>query len=194
MDLLRSNLSRVRIPEPTNRIYKQECCVSFDTPVILPFLFLFFWLFIFLYSVAEEVRDLWSIGIVWIVGWSYSLRLKIFFPWADKHGGKFFFFRGVVCLLVTLWLVVLFWWFLSISYPIAAEKAWKMKIVVVIWFSCTRLHNARLHFIFVPFLTCKLRWWARTLELCVLVDVVLLWYYSDTVLKIFIYWKPWKFS
>lgn len=33
MDLLRSNLSRVRIPEPTNRIYKQECCISFDTPV-----------------------------------------------------------------------------------------------------------------------------------------------------------------
>ncbi|XP_015896842.1 ubiquitin carboxyl-terminal hydrolase 14 isoform X2 [Ziziphus jujuba] len=32
LDLLRSNLSRVRIPEPTNRIYKQECCVSFDTP------------------------------------------------------------------------------------------------------------------------------------------------------------------
>uniref|UniRef100_A0A2N9EYP6 Ubiquitin carboxyl-terminal hydrolase n=1 Tax=Fagus sylvatica TaxID=28930 RepID=A0A2N9EYP6_FAGSY len=32
MDLLRSNLSRVRIPEPTNRIYKQECCLSFDTP------------------------------------------------------------------------------------------------------------------------------------------------------------------
>lgn len=32
MEILRSNLSRVRIPEPTNRIYKQECCVSFDTP------------------------------------------------------------------------------------------------------------------------------------------------------------------
>lgn len=32
MELLRSNLSRVRIPEPTNRIYKQECCISFDTP------------------------------------------------------------------------------------------------------------------------------------------------------------------
>ncbi|KAI4322867.1 hypothetical protein L6164_022518 [Bauhinia variegata] len=32
MDLLRSNLSRVRIPEPTNRIYKQECCLSFETP------------------------------------------------------------------------------------------------------------------------------------------------------------------
>ncbi|XP_043810896.1 ubiquitin carboxyl-terminal hydrolase 14 isoform X2 [Manihot esculenta] len=32
MDLLRSNLSRVRIPEPTNRIYKHECCISFDTP------------------------------------------------------------------------------------------------------------------------------------------------------------------
>ncbi|TXG67169.1 hypothetical protein EZV62_008444 [Acer yangbiense] len=32
MDLLRSNLSRVRIPEPTNRIFKQECCISFDTP------------------------------------------------------------------------------------------------------------------------------------------------------------------
>ncbi|KAL0553723.1 hypothetical protein IC582_007627 [Cucumis melo] len=32
MDLLRSNLSRVRIPEPTNRIYKQECCLSFDSP------------------------------------------------------------------------------------------------------------------------------------------------------------------
>ncbi|XP_047156849.1 ubiquitin carboxyl-terminal hydrolase 14 [Vigna umbellata] len=32
LDLLRSNLARVRIPEPTNRIYKHECCVSFDTP------------------------------------------------------------------------------------------------------------------------------------------------------------------
>ncbi|KAF5202716.1 Ubiquitin carboxyl-terminal hydrolase, partial [Thalictrum thalictroides] len=32
MELLRSNLSRVRIPEPTNRIYKQECCISFDSP------------------------------------------------------------------------------------------------------------------------------------------------------------------
>ncbi|KAK6132743.1 hypothetical protein DH2020_033548 [Rehmannia glutinosa] len=32
MELLRSNLSRVRIPEPTNRIYKEECCISFDTP------------------------------------------------------------------------------------------------------------------------------------------------------------------
>ncbi|KAK6934343.1 Ubiquitinyl hydrolase, variant UBP zinc finger, partial [Dillenia turbinata] len=31
MYLLRSSLSRVRIPEPTTRIYKQECCVSFDT-------------------------------------------------------------------------------------------------------------------------------------------------------------------
>ncbi|GAU28743.1 hypothetical protein TSUD_372520 [Trifolium subterraneum] len=32
LDLLRSNLSRVRIPEPTNRIFKHECCVSYDTP------------------------------------------------------------------------------------------------------------------------------------------------------------------
>ncbi|KAL6560597.1 ubiquitin-specific protease ubp14 [Orobanche gracilis] len=32
MELLRSNLSRVRIPEPTNSIYKEECCISFDTP------------------------------------------------------------------------------------------------------------------------------------------------------------------
>ncbi|XP_073312765.1 ubiquitin carboxyl-terminal hydrolase 14 [Primulina huaijiensis] len=32
MDLLRSYLSRVRIPEPTNRIYKEECCISYDTP------------------------------------------------------------------------------------------------------------------------------------------------------------------
>ncbi|KAI8564966.1 hypothetical protein RHMOL_Rhmol03G0224000 [Rhododendron molle] len=32
MELLRANLSRVRIPEPTNRIYKHECCISFDTP------------------------------------------------------------------------------------------------------------------------------------------------------------------
>ncbi|KAG5255067.1 Ubiquitin carboxyl-terminal hydrolase [Salix suchowensis] len=31
-NLVRLNLSRVRIPEPTNRIYKQECCVSFETP------------------------------------------------------------------------------------------------------------------------------------------------------------------
>ncbi|KAF2545919.1 hypothetical protein F2Q70_00022807 [Brassica cretica] len=33
MELLRSNLSRVQIPEPTHRIYKHECCLSFDTPV-----------------------------------------------------------------------------------------------------------------------------------------------------------------
>ncbi|XP_020109181.1 ubiquitin carboxyl-terminal hydrolase 14 isoform X2 [Ananas comosus] len=32
MELLRSHLSKVRIPEPTNRIYKQECCISFDSP------------------------------------------------------------------------------------------------------------------------------------------------------------------
>ncbi|GER56538.1 ubiquitin carboxyl-terminal hydrolase [Striga asiatica] len=32
MELLRSNLFRVRIPEPSNRIYKEECCISFDTP------------------------------------------------------------------------------------------------------------------------------------------------------------------
>ncbi|XP_029116271.1 ubiquitin carboxyl-terminal hydrolase 14 isoform X2 [Elaeis guineensis] len=32
MELLRSHLSKVRIPEPTNRISKQECCISFDTP------------------------------------------------------------------------------------------------------------------------------------------------------------------
>lgn len=32
MELLRANLTKVRIPEPTNRIYKQECCISFDTP------------------------------------------------------------------------------------------------------------------------------------------------------------------
>lgn len=32
METLRANLSRVRIPEPTNRIFKHECCVSFDTP------------------------------------------------------------------------------------------------------------------------------------------------------------------
>ncbi|XP_051223603.1 ubiquitin carboxyl-terminal hydrolase 14 [Lolium perenne] len=32
MDLLRASLHKVRIPEPTNRIHKDECCVSFDTP------------------------------------------------------------------------------------------------------------------------------------------------------------------
>eukprot|EP00250_Pteridium_aquilinum_P014295 c21898_g1_i1 orf=273-2696(-) len=32
MELLRSQLSKVRIPESSNRIYKQECCISFDTP------------------------------------------------------------------------------------------------------------------------------------------------------------------
>ncbi|CAN0826638.1 Ubiquitin carboxyl-terminal hydrolase 14 [Linum grandiflorum] len=32
LELLRSNLSRVRIPEPTNRVYKSECCISFDNP------------------------------------------------------------------------------------------------------------------------------------------------------------------
>lgn len=33
MEVLRSHLSKVRIPEPSNRIYKQECCISFCTPV-----------------------------------------------------------------------------------------------------------------------------------------------------------------
>ncbi|KAL5228685.1 hypothetical protein ABZP36_016950 [Zizania latifolia] len=32
MDLLRSHLHKVRIPELTDRIHKDECCVSFDTP------------------------------------------------------------------------------------------------------------------------------------------------------------------
>lgn len=32
MELLRSQLSKVRIPEPSNRIYKQECCISYATP------------------------------------------------------------------------------------------------------------------------------------------------------------------
>ncbi|XP_073009187.1 ubiquitin carboxyl-terminal hydrolase 14 isoform X2 [Typha latifolia] len=32
MEILRSHLSKVRIPGPTNRIYKEECCISFDTP------------------------------------------------------------------------------------------------------------------------------------------------------------------
>ncbi|KNA19217.1 hypothetical protein SOVF_063870 isoform A [Spinacia oleracea] len=32
MDMLRTYLSGVRIPGPTNRIFKHECCVSFDTP------------------------------------------------------------------------------------------------------------------------------------------------------------------
>ncbi|KAJ4756079.1 Ubiquitinyl hydrolase 1 [Rhynchospora pubera] len=32
MELLRSHLAKVRIPEPTNRIHKEECCISFDTP------------------------------------------------------------------------------------------------------------------------------------------------------------------
>ncbi|CAA7032006.1 unnamed protein product [Microthlaspi erraticum] len=32
MELLLSNLSRVQIPKPTHRIYKRECCISFDTP------------------------------------------------------------------------------------------------------------------------------------------------------------------
>ncbi|KAL9660412.1 hypothetical protein QQ045_025226 [Rhodiola kirilowii] len=32
MDMLRANLGKVRIPEPTNRIFKSECCITFDTP------------------------------------------------------------------------------------------------------------------------------------------------------------------
>ncbi|KAL3850785.1 hypothetical protein ACJIZ3_012667 [Penstemon smallii] len=32
MDLLQANLHYVQIPEPTNRVYKHECCISFDTP------------------------------------------------------------------------------------------------------------------------------------------------------------------
>ncbi|KAG2595322.1 ubiquitin carboxyl-terminal hydrolase 14-like [Panicum virgatum] len=32
MDLLRSHLHKVRIPEPGSRIHKDECCVSFDSP------------------------------------------------------------------------------------------------------------------------------------------------------------------
>eukprot|EP00252_Welwitschia_mirabilis_P020737 TRINITY_DN5140_c0_g2_i1.p1 TRINITY_DN5140_c0_g2~~TRINITY_DN5140_c0_g2_i1.p1 ORF type:complete len:813 (-),score=191.31 TRINITY_DN5140_c0_g2_i1:262-2700(-) len=32
MELLRAHLAKVRIPEPSNRIYKEECCLTFDTP------------------------------------------------------------------------------------------------------------------------------------------------------------------
>lgn len=32
MEILRLNLHRVRIPEPTNRVYKHECCLTFDSP------------------------------------------------------------------------------------------------------------------------------------------------------------------
>ncbi|KAL4201858.1 hypothetical protein AMTRI_Chr02g260840 [Amborella trichopoda] len=32
MELLRSHLSKLRIPTPSHRVYKQECCISFDTP------------------------------------------------------------------------------------------------------------------------------------------------------------------
>ncbi|GAA0167260.1 cysteine protease [Lithospermum erythrorhizon] len=32
MEQLRSNLSRVRIPEPTTRIFKHECCISYHNP------------------------------------------------------------------------------------------------------------------------------------------------------------------
>ncbi|KAM7250829.1 hypothetical protein ACFE04_022712 [Oxalis oulophora] len=35
MEIVRSHLSRVKIPGPSTRIFKQECCVSFDTPVRL---------------------------------------------------------------------------------------------------------------------------------------------------------------
>ncbi|CAM6037602.1 unnamed protein product [Sphagnum compactum] len=32
MEVLKAHLSKVRIPEPSNRIYKEECCISFCTP------------------------------------------------------------------------------------------------------------------------------------------------------------------
>lgn len=69
MDLLRSNLSRVRIPEPTNRIYKQECCISFHTPVtsLRPIYFTYFskkisW---FLFSSIESFVGVWLFAEIW---------------------------------------------------------------------------------------------------------------------------------
>lgn len=47
MELLRSHLAKVRIPEPTNRIHKEECCISFDTPVCISSSTLFLRLFVF---------------------------------------------------------------------------------------------------------------------------------------------------
>ncbi|KAH7299449.1 hypothetical protein KP509_24G012200 [Ceratopteris richardii] len=32
MEVLRTQLSKVRIPDPSSRIYKQECCISFENP------------------------------------------------------------------------------------------------------------------------------------------------------------------
>ncbi|TKY66726.1 Ubiquitin carboxyl-terminal hydrolase 14 [Spatholobus suberectus] len=57
LDLLRSKLSRVRIPKPTNRIYKHECCVSFNTSVRR-------WLFIDMYIFLAFGKD--------FVGWNYE--------------------------------------------------------------------------------------------------------------------------
>ncbi|KAL1063748.1 hypothetical protein V6Z11_D13G164700 [Gossypium hirsutum] len=42
-----TNLPRVRIPKPTNRIYKQECCLSFDSPRSEGGLFVVNWLNLF---------------------------------------------------------------------------------------------------------------------------------------------------
>lgn len=33
MDILRKHLNKVRIPSRSNKVYKEECCVSFDTTV-----------------------------------------------------------------------------------------------------------------------------------------------------------------
>eukprot|EP00897_Mesotaenium_endlicherianum_P009541 jgi/Mesen1/8615/ME000050S08022 len=32
MELLRANLSRVRVPDASTNVFKEECCISFDTP------------------------------------------------------------------------------------------------------------------------------------------------------------------
>ncbi|KAK7329583.1 hypothetical protein VNO77_23753 [Canavalia gladiata] len=58
LDLLHLNLSRVRIPEKTNRIHKHECCVSFDSPKSEG------GLFVDLYSFVAFGKD--------FVGWNYE--------------------------------------------------------------------------------------------------------------------------
>ena len=58
MEILRAHLSKVRIPEPSNRIYKQECCISFCTPVRMNRRVLFYFI----------LMSLWML-MVWLMIW-----------------------------------------------------------------------------------------------------------------------------
>jgi hypothetical protein len=45
MDLLKAYIHKIRTPVPNEKIYKDECVLSFDTPVIIEFILINYYYF-----------------------------------------------------------------------------------------------------------------------------------------------------